>query len=76
MANSLQHIGADKAQAITQAVASYGTGVAAMTLPSFMEIANYAQALAIILGAVVVAVRLIHDSIKLYRLLKEKKSGH
>jgi hypothetical protein len=49
------------------AAVSYGSGMLAVVLGHLLEIATWAQAIAVILGCLVVAVRLAHDVLRLYR---------
>lgn len=51
---------------------SYGVGAAGIALSNIDIVAHTAQSVALILGAVVVAVRLVHDLIRLYRFWKNK----
>ena len=52
---------------IIQSGISYGCGLAAICLS---EMADHAQDWALILGCAVVIVRLIHDTVALYRYIK------
>jgi len=63
---------ADKSE-IVQSVQSYAIGSGGVMLASLVHIADYAQALAIILGCVVVTVRLVHDGLRLIRYIKKGK---
>jgi hypothetical protein len=58
-----------KINELEQSIASYGLGGGLITL-SLSDMAAKAQQIAIILGCLVVAVRLIHDVIALYRKIK------
>lgn len=51
---------------------SYAIGGGSVFIASLVEVATYAQSIAIILGCLVVAIRLVHDSVRLIRYLKEK----
>lgn len=48
-------------------VASYGIGGMSIIVAYLADIAVVAQQLAIIFGCLVVAIRLLHDGLKLYR---------
>lgn len=54
---------------------SYLAGGTAIAAGTWLEISNAAQAIALVIGCGVVFLRLIHDSVKLYRLLNEKNKS-
>lgn len=60
-----------KEQQAVEGFISYGAGAGTIAL-SLTELATVAQQVGIILGCIVVALRLIHDAVMLYRKLKEK----
>lgn len=64
-----------KSSETAQSAISYGSGFGAMTYAAITDIADYAQALTIVLACGVVAVRLIHDAVRLKRYLKGKDDG-
>ena len=51
---------------------SYGVGGLSISMGTLIEISQGAQAIAMILGCFVVAIRLIHDGMNLYRVWKKK----
>lgn len=55
----------------TQALISYGTGGGSVAFAWLLDISTTAQAVAVILGMLVVALRLAHDILKFIRYLKE-----
>lgn len=55
-----------------QSVVSYGLGGGVSIAAILADVANYAQAIGIILGCLVIFIRFIHDGIRLYRLWKNK----
>jgi hypothetical protein len=55
-----------------ESVASYTVGGAGITIASLADLATTAQSITIILACLVVSVRLAHDSVRLWRYLKEK----
>lgn len=55
-----------------ESASSYAIGGASIAIGTLTEIANVAQSVAIIIGCAVVLIRLIHDSVRLYRYIKEK----
>lgn len=59
-------------QEIIESAKSYAVGGGTLTFASLVDIASVAQQLAIILGCAVVAIRLIHDSLKLWRAWRKK----
>lgn len=54
-----------------QAISSYSIGGSAIAL-SLADISTMAQHIALILGCVVVAIRVVHDGIGLMRRIKDK----
>lgn len=58
---------------MVQSAISYGTGGGLIGLAPLADAASAAQSWALILGCIVVAIRLIHDGIALYRYIKGKK---
>lgn len=52
---------------------SYGTAGGSVALGVLVEVSHYAQAIAIILGCIIAAVRLTTDAVKLYRTWKNKE---
>ena len=56
-----------------ESVQSYLIGGAGITLASLADVANAFQSVAIIIGCFVVAVRLIHDAVRLLHYLKSRK---
>jgi len=61
-----------KSEAIDSAT-SYSIGGGSVVLASMVEIAHYAQAMAIIFGCIIAALRLAYDGVRLYRLWKDKE---
>ncbi len=57
----------------TQMAVSYGIGAFSAMLAALPQIASVAQQIAIILGCIVVAVRLAHDTTRLYDYWKSRK---
>lgn len=52
---------------------SYGIGGGSALAGYLVDISQEAQAVAIVFGAVVVGIRMVHDMIKLYRFVKKGK---
>ena len=57
---------------IAQSAISYGSGGGLLAFASLADLANAASQVAIILGCLVVAIRLVHDAVALFRFLKKK----
>ena len=62
----------DAKQEVVQSAISYGSGGGLVGLASLADIANTAQSIALILGCLVVAVRLVHDTVALIRYVLKK----
>lgn len=60
-------------QEAIDSITSYGVGGTAFTIATLADIAGVAQAITVILACIVVAIRLIHDSVRLWRYLKGEK---
>ena len=67
----MQHSLSQKQETIQSAV-SYATGGGMVGVSTLVDVANVAQSLGLILGCLVIAVRLVHDAIGLYRKIKNK----
>lgn len=63
---------AEQKQEMIQSAISYGGGSGLIGLATLADVANMAQAVGLILGCVVIAIRAIHDAINLYRFIKKK----
>lgn len=59
-------------QEVIQSTISYASGGSLIGLASLADIAQQAQAWALILGCIVVAIRLVHDLIALIRFIQKK----
>lgn len=57
-----------------EAAASYSIGGSAIAI-SLADISTMAQHVALILGCIVVAIRVVHDGIGLIRRIKNKEDG-
>lgn len=55
-------------------VTSYMFGGGLITAATLVDVAQVAQALAIIIGCYIVGVRAVHDTVRLYRYLAHKPS--
>lgn len=55
----------------TEAISSYSIGASAIAI-SLADISTIAQHVALILGCIVVAIRVVHDGIGLVRRIKNK----
>lgn len=60
----------DQSHETAQSVTSYAIGGGGAFIATLVDISHTAQALAIIIGCIVVAIRLVHDSVRLYRYIK------
>lgn len=60
-------------QEIKQSVLSYGVGGGGALLSSMLNVADYFQAIGIMLGCLVIFVRLVHDVIRLVRYVKNEE---
>lgn len=60
-------------QETVDSMQSYVIGGTGITLASLADVASAFQSIAIILGAIVVAIRLIHDAVRLLHYLKTKR---
>lgn len=54
-----------------ESVISYGIGGGGALTAYLMDASQIAQAIAIIIGCIVISIRLIHDAVKLYRFIKK-----
>ena len=70
MSDISQHM-QGKQETLDSAV-SYTVGGGGAAIASLVEISNVAQSIAIVLGCIVVAIRLVHDAVRLYRFIKNK----
>lgn len=58
---------------IAQSAISYTIGGGGAYVATLMDASQVAQALALIVGSVVICIRAIHDGVKLYRYIKKGK---
>lgn len=56
-----------------ESAVSYGIGGGGAYLSTLMDASQIAQASALIVGAIVICIRAVHDSVKLYRYIKKGK---
>ncbi len=55
-----------------ESATSYGVGGLGISMGALIDVSQGAQAIAMILGCFVVAIRLVHDAMNLYRVWKNK----
>lgn len=63
----------DQHKEALDSVVSYGIGGGSALMATLMNITSEAQALAIIFGCFVVFIRLVHDTVKLFRFIRDGK---
>ncbi len=61
-----------KQQTIDSAT-SYTIGGTGLLISQLTDVATFAQAITVILACVVVAIRLVHDAVKLYRFWRNRE---
>lgn len=54
-----------------ESLVSYGIGGGGALIATLVDISNAAQAAAIIVGCIIVCIRAVHDSVKLYRYIRD-----
>lgn len=60
---------------LTDSTVSYIAGGGLITLAQYADIQNFLSIYALAIGAVVITIRLLFDSIGLYRRLRDKNHG-
>lgn len=56
----------------TESIISYGLGCGTALLGWICEATTFFQALALLIGVVVISIRAVHDGVRLFRFLREK----
>lgn len=59
-------------QDMVDSATSYAAGGGIVVASKLMEVGHAAQAIGLVLGCLIVAVKLAHDIVKFYRYLKKK----
>lgn len=59
-------------QEAIESATSYGAGFGTLALAYLTDLAKFSEQIAVILACIVVMVRAVHDSIRLYRYWKKK----